>query len=312
MIESIQQLISGWITHFFGLEAAFQTKIFQSLTLVFVFWLIRRISLRVIVRRTTDPTARYQWSRGSGYIFVALIFITVGRIWFEGFQSLVTYFGILSAGIAIALQDVLKNLAGWLFILWRKPFRIGDRIQIGENAGDVIDQRIFQFTLLEIGNWVRADQSTGRVIHIPNGLIFTQSIANFFSGFAYIWCEIPVLLTFESDWRKAKTILRKIVDETAMELSEAAQVRVRSASQKYLIFYNRLTPIVYTSVEDSGVLLTMRFLCEPRRRRLREEQIWEAVLEEFANHQDIDFAYPTTRYYNNKSEGKHTQGLPAD
>jgi small-conductance mechanosensitive channel len=223
MIETLQQLLSSWISYLFGMDAALQTRLFQSIVLLLLFWFVRRISLSVILRRTSDPTARYQWSRATGYIFVTLVFLTVGRIWSEGFQSIVTYFGILSAGIAIALQDVLKNLAGWLFILWRKPFRIGDRIEIGASAGDVIDQRIFQFTLLEIGNWVRADQSTGRVIHIPNGFIFTQSVSNFFSGFAYIWCEIPVLLTFESDWRKAKKILRNIVDETAMHLSEEAQ-----------------------------------------------------------------------------------------
>ena len=312
MIESIQQFISAWISQFFGLDAALQAKIVKSMALIVVLWLIRRLSLRIILRRTNDPTARYQWSRGSGYLFATLIFILVGRIWFEGFQSLVTYFGILSAGVAIALQDVLKNLAGWLFILWRKPFRIGDRIEVDGAAGDVIDQRIFQFTLLEIGNWVRADQSTGRVIHVPNGAVFTQAVSNYFSGFAYIWCEIPVLVTFESDWRKAKTILRDVVDRTVLSLSEEAQSRIRAASQKYLIFYNQLTPIVYTSVEDCGVLLTMRFLCEPRRRRFREEQIWEAVLDEFAKHEDIDFAYPTTRFYNNRLEGKNVQGFAPD
>src|SRR3989442_7605528 len=87
----------------------------------------------------------------------------------------------------------LVNLAGWVFIIWRSPFALGDRIQIGQHAGDVIDVRLFQFTLNEIGNWVQADQSTGRIIHIPNGKVLTEVIANYSEGVQYIWHEIPSL-----------------------------------------------------------------------------------------------------------------------
>jgi len=90
---------------------------------------------------------------------------------------------LLSAGIAIALKDVFVNLAGFIFIMWRQPLEVGHRIQIGEVAGDVVDIRPFQFTILEIGNWVDADQSTGRMIHIPNGKIFTENLANYHFGF---------------------------------------------------------------------------------------------------------------------------------
>ena len=71
-----------------------------------------------------------------------------------------------------------------------------------------------------------------------------------------------------------------------------------------MIFYSVLTPTVYTSVKDSGVMLTMRYLCDVRKRRTTEQLIWENVLDEFAKHSDIDFAYPTTRFYNNLGEGK--------
>ena len=73
-----------------------------------------------------------------------------------------------------------------------------------------------------------------------------------------------------------------------------------------MIFYNTLTPIVYTSVKDSGILLTIRFICQVKRRRTTDEIVWEAILEEFSKYKDIDFAYPTTRFYNNKTEGKES------
>ena len=71
-----------------------------------------------------------------------------------------------------------------------------------------------------------------------------------------------------------------------------------------MVFYTTLTPTVYTTVKDSGVLLTIRYMIEPRKRRGTEQKIWEAILSEFSKNNDIDFAYPTTRFYENISEGK--------
>ena len=172
-------------------------------------------------------------------------------------------------------------------------------IQMGDISGDVIDLRIFQFSIIEIGNWVDADQSTGRIIHIPNGFVFTKSQANYTAGFEYIWNEIPVLITFESDWKKTKQILTDAVNKHAIHFNEEAERQIKAAARKFLIFYKNLTPIVYTSVKDSGVMLTMRYLCNVRQRRGSEQEIWEEVLGQFAKHKDIDFAYPTRRFYNN-------------
>ena len=227
-----------------------------------------------------------------------------GRIWFTGFQDIGTFLGLVSAGLAIALKDLVASVAGWMYLLWRRPFEVGDRIQIGEHAGDVIDIRLFRFTLIEIGNWVDADQSTGRVILVPNSRILIEVIANYSKGFQYIWNEIPVLVTFESNWPKAKAILQKIVDDHSAHLSESAMQSVRKAAQRAMIIYSTLTPKVWTSVGDSGVFLTIRYLCDPRKRRGSAEAIWEDILTEFGKCDDIDFAYPTVRRYMNLEEGK--------
>ncbi len=160
------------------------------------------------------------------------------------------------------------------------------------------------FSLMEIGNWVDSDQSTGRVIHVPNGKIFNEVLANYSQGFEYIWNEIPVLVTFESDWRKAKQILSEIAQRHGTHLSGSAANKLREAAKKFMIFYSKLTPVVYTTVKDCGVMLTIRYLCEPRKRRGSEQDIWEDILDAFAAHDDIDFAYPTQRYYINETEGK--------
>lgn len=280
-----------------------QSKVFYTLLALLVFWLLRRLLL-VLLLRDREVQTQYRIRKTVAYITYPLAFLVIGRIWFAGFEALSTYLGLLSAGLAIALQAPLVNLAGWAFILWRQPFKVGNRIQLGSDRGDVIDQRIFMFSLIEIGNWVDADQSTGRVIHIPNGKIFTEVLANYGQGFQFIWNEIPVLVTFESDWHKAKQLLNEIALRHGTSLSESAAEQLREAAKKFMIFYSKLTPAVYTSVKDCGIMLTIRYLCEPRKRRGSEQDIWEDILDVFAAHDNIDFAYPTQRLYRNDSEGK--------
>ena len=141
-------------------------------------------------------------------------------------------------------------------------------------------------------------------MHLPNSMVLTETIANYSKGFQYIWNEISVLVTFESNWKKAKDILMKIGSRHAEHLSASAEKKLKQASKKYMIFYKTLTPTVYTSVRDCGVLLTIRYLIDPRSRRSSEQLIWEDILGEFAACSNIDFAYPTQRFYNNAIEGK--------
>ncbi|HKJ93524.1 MAG TPA: mechanosensitive ion channel domain-containing protein, partial [Longimicrobiales bacterium] len=192
-----------------------QASLIKSLIIILVLVLVRALVIRILRNRVADIRVRYRWRKTITYSFVALGVFLLGGTWSQNFANLSTFLGLVSAGIAIALRDPIVNLGGWAFLLWRRPFVVGDRIQITGHAGDVIDQRIFAFTLLEIGNWVDADQSTGRIIHIPNGVVFREPLANYTRGMQYIWTELPVLVTFESDWKKAKDILKDIVNEHA-------------------------------------------------------------------------------------------------
>ncbi len=239
MIERFLRDLSEMLPGVFGVSPETQRRLLISLAVVLLVWGLRMIVLRFALRHAHSPEQTYRWSRGTRYAAVTLLLLLLGRVWIHGFEAFLTYLGILSAGIAIALSDVLKNFAGWLFLIWRRPFSIGDRIQIGEIMGDVIDMRIFQFTILEVGNWVKADQSTGRIIHVPNGKVFTEPTANFYSGFEYIWSELPVLVTFESDWRRAKQILAEIADRHGAHLSDAAEKRIHEAATRYMTTFRR-------------------------------------------------------------------------
>lgn len=271
---------------------------------ILILFLVRIISIRIVKRNTEDERQRYKWRKNLGYITTILGIFIIWQIWVEGLESFATYLGLLSAGIAIALKDPLSSVAAWIYIFWRRPFDVGDRIQLGDHKGDVIDIRVFKFTILEIGNWVDADQSTGRVIHIANHEIFSKSLANYTSDFEFIWNELKVLVTFESDWQKAKKLLQTIADEHLDEFVTDAQKQIKKAAKSYLIQFRYLTPIVYTDVRDSGINLSIRYLTNPRKRRGTAQSLWEDILTRFAEHDDIDFAYPTVRYFDNIGEGK--------
>lgn len=279
-----------------------QLRLLKSLAAILFLWLLHRIVIYLINRSHQDARIMYKWRKTSAYTACVLGVFVVGRVWFEGIQSFSTFLGLLTAGLALALKDPIANLAGWAFILWRRPFEVGDRIQIGDMAGDVIDVRIFQFTLLEIGNWVDGDQSTGRIIHMPNGRVFTQPQCNYTQGFQFIWNEVQIHITFESNWQKAKSLLEDIAMRRSAQSSQAAEARLKEAAQRFMIFYNKLTPAVYTSIVENGVRLTIRYLCEPRQRRGSAVVIWEDVLSAFVQHADIRFAYPTQRMFFNPAE----------
>ena len=291
-----------WFQSQYDLRPQLYHNLVLSIAVLVGLWLLRRWILHVVPRRTEDARHRYQWRKTTTYLYYFTIAFLLGIIWLGDLKNLATYFGLVTAGLAIALSDPITNLAGWIFIYLRHPFDVGDRIQIGEHAGDVIDLRIFQFTILEIGNWVDADQSTGRMIHVPNRNVFPESLANYSKGFQFIWHEIPVLITFESDWQKAKTILSTIVSNHEQEFGQDVDRQLQKTAQDYLIFTPITTPIVYTDVKDSGVQLTIRYLCKPHERRTTTEVVWEEVLQTFEQHQDIELAYPTTRFFDARLE----------
>ncbi|MDZ8118061.1 mechanosensitive ion channel family protein [Pontiella agarivorans] len=270
--------------------------LYSAAAFVFLF-LLKEITYRVMNRKIRDDKRRYHARKSISYAYSAVVILVIGSIWFRGMTSLGTFLGLMSAGLAVALHDPISNMAGFFFIEGRKPFRVGDRVEIDGTQGDVIDIRLFQFSIVEVGNWVDADQSTGRIIHVPNNLAMRKPLANSHAGFEYIWNEIPVLITFESDWKTAKDILHRISRENTEFLSEGAQVQIRKAAKRYLIVAGKLTPTVYTTVKESGVCLTIRYLVNPRQRRGTEQKIWEEVLDAFAGHSNIHLAYPTIRYY---------------
>jgi len=274
-----------------------QAQLIVTGGVVLLLAVTRWLVLAFVHRRIDDAAVWYRTRKLLSYVITLVGAVVLVSVWLEG-SGLATYIGFLTAGIAIALSDVLKNLAGWAFIVMRRQFRVGDRIEIMGHRGDVVDVRAFRFTLLEVGNRNDAEQATGRLLHIPNGLVFTEVLANFTSGFEYIWHEIPVLVTFESDWETAEGIILEALESQALDVADPkVSGELRETAARYQVRFAHLTPITYLTVKDSGVLITGRLLVPARGKRAIEEQVWKGILRAFGEHDDIDLAYPTIRTY---------------
>ena len=287
-----------FLTENLGLAPTLSSRLVSTIVVLIILFAARYFGARLVHNRVKDPELEFTAKKAVTYTATALGAVLLVFIWLPFIDNLATFLGLLSAGLAIALADVFLNLAGWAYIVFRRPFRVGDRIEIGDESGDVIDIRAFRFTILEIRDWVDADQSTGRVIHIPNGRLFRESVANFTEAFLYIWHEVPMLVTFESDWRKAESVLRSALDAVAIPEPEARRrIQENSSARDYRIAYSQLMPTVYLSGRDSGALLTGRILVEAKRRRAVEDAVWRDVLDAIADDPTVNLAYPTMRAY---------------
>lgn len=262
----------------------------HTLIVFFLLWIVKRINIILMNKASQvvdDPKKRYQTKKMFDYLYRIILIIALMIVWEESLPNIFTFLGLFTAGLAVALKEPLVNMVGGIVILLTTPFKVGDRIELGAHRGDIIDTSLLNISLLEVDSTIHGGQSTGRIVKIPCSHIFIQPLANYEEGFKYIWNELSVKLTIDSNWKKAKDTLMEVVDKYTNEIMEEAQSQIEEASKHYLIYYNSLTPTIYTNVQDGKIILTLRYLCRPRHTRTTEHQIWEEILSIFSENPDI-------------------------
>jgi small-conductance mechanosensitive channel len=258
-------------------------RIVGTLLLLLFTFLLARGARHLMERVVTSPERRYRLGKLIGRFAVGLFVLALIPLWAPEPGELFTLLTLIGAGLAIALRETLLSVAGWLNIQLRQPFKVGERVEINGIRGDVVDIRLLHTTLMEVGAWVDADQSTGRLAHIPNAWVFLHQIQNYTHGFRFVWHEMSVTLPPEADWKRARAIIAELADESAAIVAQQAEQDIRRLASEYLVHYSILTPFVYVKLVDSGVKLTLRYLCEARKRRGTEHAFTEQILNRFAD-----------------------------
>jgi small-conductance mechanosensitive channel len=240
---------------------------------------LKRIMLAVAARLLKNHQRLTVLAGWMGLFAYLIIGIAVIRIWFEGLHNFLTFLGIIAVGLTIVSKELILNFVAFWVIIWRELFSIGDRVQVGDVVGDVTRKGILYFSVVEVGNWVKADQSTGRMARIPNALVLTTPVLNYSKGFRFIWNELTLTVAPQGDWKQARAMMTRAAEDYASSFDQPEPPD--PVGDDEFVIFRRLTPKVYLKLTDAGYELTLRYLCKPRSRRDSENELLERILDEF-------------------------------
>ncbi len=236
-----------------------------------------------------EKDAKKRYSRNQKYNIVldGLLFISWYVIWSQYLDKVITIITFISAALTLALRELIFNFFAGIYIKMRKPFAIEDRIEINNIIGDVVNINALSFEVLEVNDKSNGEQSTGRIISFPNGFALNNPVKNYVKEFKYIWDELNVRITLDSDIKKTKNILYRIVNnnEIVKNIPKKMENEINNISIDYRIYFNKLKPIIYTSIVDNYIELSIRFLVHPKKIRVVENDIWLKIIDSYQNGQ---------------------------
>lgn len=254
-------------------------KLVYSVAFLVLHVLVLKLSTSVLFRTIKDNVTYYTTRKRLYYMLSAFYILILVVIWSGSKLDLTTYVGFISAGVAISLRELFTNIAAWMIIVTQKSFEVGDRVRFLDVCGDVIDLKLFHFVMMEVSSKQDGEQSTGRVVHVPNNTIFLHPISNANKGFEYIWHEIQLKMPLTVDHKRATKILEAVVNKQVKHIADEAKDKVNEAGKKYQLLYNNLTPIVYLKIKEGSLIFDIRYLCDPRRARVTEDAIIRELLD---------------------------------
>ena len=232
-------------------------------------------------------------------------------IWLGFGSNFTVVMGILGAGIAFASQEVIGSFAGYLNIVTGNLLRIGDRVRIGNVVGDVLDITILRTTVMEIGEWVKADQYTGRIVSIANRVVFSEPVFNYTQHWHYLWDEIVIPITYDSNWRRAAEIMLEQGREYSSCFLIQAKTELGDTMKRYPALRDTpVEPMLYIVMTDNWIEMTLRYVVEAWQRREVKGQLHRELLQCFGAEADITVASATFEIVGFpplKSEFEHSQ-----
>jgi small-conductance mechanosensitive channel len=246
-----------------------------------VIRLLAALLTRWAGRFVKDSQARYRIRKVSALISYLVIILFLAVVFRERLGGLAIALGVAGVGIAFALQEVVTSLAGWAAINFANFYKTGDRIQLGGIKGDVIDIGILRTTLMELGEWVKSDLYTGRIVRIANSFVFKEPVFNYSGDFPFLWDEITVPVTYASEHRLAREILEKIIHTVIEEYSAYAKRAWKDIVKKYMVEEAMIDPVVTLVCTDNWIEFTVRYITDFKLRRSTKNRLFSLILEEF-------------------------------
>jgi small-conductance mechanosensitive channel len=235
------------------------------------------------VKNVTDAASKYNIRRILKLVTAIVVAFIIISILFANWYTAIVSLGLVSLILGFALQTPITSFIGWVYILIRTPYRVGDRIRIGDATGDVIDVSYLDTTLWEFGGeYLSTDHPSGRVIKFPNSKVLNTAVYNYsWPLFPYIWNEIKFNIAYESDLDFVSQTLKEIANE---EIGEAMLERVRtfrsllSETPVDQLEVREYPAVLFRVSSNTWLEAIVRYLVEPKRAGRVKTQLIEKML----------------------------------
>lgn len=291
---------SSIIAEISGINKTYISLIIYTALTIITIYIVTKILIFINTKFNKNEKNLYIINKRIKIIKIILIILGITLIWETQLNNIITFISFIGAAATLALRDIIVNFFAGIYISIYKPFKIEDRIEINNIIGDVVNTNSLNFELLEVSNKENNKQSTGIIIEIPNSKIFTEPVKNYTKAFKYIWNELEVKIKLDADLAKNKKLLYDIVksNDIVKRIPKKMKDQLNEVVGDYRIYYNNLDPIIYTTVTEDYVLLTIRYLAHPKKSRFIESQIWNKIYEN-AKENNLDL-YTTETIINKK------------
>lgn len=254
-----------------------------STTIVILIFSFAKKMGRKTIQKKIEGRKEYLINQTIQIILNVLEVIFLLFIWNEYIQSLMTLISVTSAAMTIALRELILNFFCGIYIKMKKPFQVEDRIEVKGIRGDVMNISSLNFEVLEISTKDDHGQSTGVIVTFPNSVVFSEPVRNLNKGFKYVWDELTVKVTMDSDLVKNKQELYKIVNniEIIKNIPKKMKAQINDINTTNRVYFNKYDPTIYTKIVGDHIELTIRYLMHPKKGRYVESVIWNKILEKY-------------------------------
>lgn len=253
-----------------GMTADWVYRVVVAAALTLAYLAVYEIAAYLLLPRIPNPAARFNVRRVMKLVVAILLVLSLVSVFFAGWYAAVVSVGVISLILGLALQTPITSFFAWIYILIRRPFRVGDRIRIGDATGDVIDVSYLDTTLWEFGGeFLSTDHPSGRLIKFPNSLVLNSIVYNYsWALFPYIWNEITVQIAYESDLEFVASTMRRIVEEErGSAMSERIDVYRGLLAKTPVdeLEVDERPSVLFRTSTNTWIEATVRYLVAPRR-----------------------------------------------
>lgn len=242
---------------------------------------------KLITRNETDFRKRLKSQKvlKSSIMVLAILFVLF--IWIQAINALILIALLIGVFLAFMVRGLTTNITAYFVIKYWKYFEISNRIEINGIIGDVIDITPINVKLLEVRGGLSSDANTGRVIKLPNSIIFDESLEIVGGKNSFVWHELQYVLSFDSDWQAAEKLITE-AGETYFEEQVLHQLKknIRHLSEEQ----EALRPVFSVDTNDAGIVLTLRYLVDYQHATRVKTELQRKVLPQLTDHPTIEFA----------------------